>query len=70
MDEKTHNTRGVSRYLPTRGRGVIGLLVVAVGEVAAVGLWTTERMLAEERLLPSNRAFLEAVASGVISTLH
>ncbi len=39
-------------------------------EVAAVGLWTTERMLAEERLLPSNRAFLEAVASGVISTLH
>ncbi len=39
-------------------------------EVAAVGLWTTERMLAEERLLPSNRAFLAAVASGVINTLH
>ncbi len=39
-------------------------------EVAAVGLWTPERMLSEERLLPSNRAFLEAVARGVINTLH
>jgi ADP-ribose pyrophosphatase YjhB (NUDIX family) len=39
-------------------------------EVAAVGFWTPERMLAEDRLLSSNRAFLEAVASGVINRLH
>ena len=39
-------------------------------EVAAVGLWTPERMLVEKRLLSSNRDFLEAVASGVINTLH
>ena len=39
-------------------------------EVAAVGFWTPERMLAEDRLLSSNRAFLEAVASRVINRLH
>ena len=33
-------------------------------EVAAVGWWTAERMLSDDRLLVSNRDFLESLARG------